>query len=95
MGSGAARLRNLQRQGSEAVNRKDFNFQLTLNDLNRRRKNIDLETMSANNRAFTGLQTPPGSTGLVFDVAGLAISNYSKVGYYTSSDGNIKSRFDS
>lgn len=95
IGSGAARIRNIQNQGSEALKRKDFNFQLTLADLNRRRKNIDLETMSANNRAFTGLQTPPSATGLVTDVAGLGIESFAKVGYYTGKDGQIHSRFDS
>lgn len=95
IGSGAARIQNIQRQGAEAVARKDFNFQVTLADLNNRRRNIDLETLSANNRAFTGLQTPPSATGLVTDIAGLGIESFARVGYYTGKDGKIHSRFDS
>jgi hypothetical protein len=92
-GSFDARIRNVQRQGSEAINRKDINFQVTLRDFQLRRKNVELETLSANNRAFSGLSTPPSATGLVTKIAGLGISKYVDVGYFTDNDGKIKPRF--
>ena len=91
-GTGDARLRNVMRQGAEALARKDLNFQTTLNDFVKRRKNVGLETLDKNNRAFSGLSSPPSATGLVTNLAGLGISTYADVNYYTAPDGTIKSR---
>ena len=94
-GTGDARLRNVMRQGAEALARKDLNFQTTLNDFVKRRKNVGLETLDKNNRAFSGLSSPPSATGLVTNLAGLGISTYADVNYYTAPDGTIKSRTSS
>jgi len=91
-GSGAARIRNIERQGAEALARKDLNFQTTLNDFKVRRKNIGLETLNKNNKAFSGLTALPDATGLVAPIIGLGIEKYTDIGYYKAADGTMKAR---
>jgi len=93
LGSGLARIQNIQRDGYEALARKDLNFKIALGDFRRRRKNTELSTLDKNNKAFSGLTAVPDSTGLVTQAIGLGIDKYAKVGFYTAADGKIKSRF--
>ena len=92
IGSGLARIQNIQRQGLEALARKDLNFQTELNDFKTRRKNTTLETLSRNNQAFSGLTSVPDATGLVAQTIGLGIEKYTDLGYYTGADGKIHAR---
>ena len=92
-GTGQARLMNVERMGLEALARKDLNFQTTLRDFQTRRRNVTLETLDKNNRAFSGLSSLPSKTGLVTQIAGLGIDKYVDVGYYKGTDGKIKSRW--
>lgn len=92
IGSGLARVQNIQRQGLEALARKDLNFQTELNDFKTRRKNTTLETLSRNNQAFSGLTSVPDATGLVAQTIGLGIEKYTDLGYYTGADGKIHAR---
>ena len=92
IGSGLARVQNIQRQGLEALARKDLNFQTELNDFKTRRKNTSLETLSKNNQAFSGLTSVPDATGLVAQTIGLGIEKYTDLGYYTGADGKVKAR---
>ena len=92
IGSGLARIQNIQRQGLEALARKDLNFQTELNDFKTRRKNTTLETLSRNNQAFSGLTSVPDATGLVDQTIGLGIEKYTDLGYYTGADGKIHAR---
>jgi len=92
IGSGLARIQNIQRQGLEALARKDLNFQTELNDFKTRRKNTTLETLSKNNQAFSGLTSVPDATGLVAQTIGLGIEKYTDLGYYTGADGKIHAR---
>ena len=91
-GSVDARLRNIGRQGAEAISRKDTNFKILLTDFAMRRKNVSLDLLSKNNQAFSGLSTAPSATGLVTGAVGLGIDKYLDVGYYKGADGSIKSR---
>tara|TARA_R100000700_G_C3177999_1_gene153475 strand:+ start:4530 stop:5114 length:585 start_codon:yes stop_codon:yes gene_type:complete len=92
IGSGLARIQNIERQGLEALARKDLNFQTELNDFKTRRKNVSLETLSRNNKAFSGLTSIPDATGLVAQTIGLGIEKYTDLGYYTDADGKVKAR---
>ena len=91
-GTGAARLRNIERQGAEAIARKDLNFQTLLNDFKKRRSNIELSTLDKNNRAFSGLTSVPDASGLIAPMVGLGIDKYTDIGYYKAADGTMKAR---
>jgi len=93
IGSGAARMRNISIQGSEALMRKDHNFQLTLNDFRARNRNNSMTLMNNNDKAYSGLSAAPNATGLILSSAGLAIDKYSQVGYTKNSEGKMESRW--
>lgn len=72
-GSYDATINNINRQGYLALARKDFNFKTTLADFDIRHKNIQLETESKNNQAFSGLSTGGSLIGTGLQIASAGI----------------------
>ena len=72
-GSAENILMNIERQGLNALHRKDFNLQIALRNLRLKRENIAQETASKNNKIFASLQGTPSSTGLGLAIAGTAL----------------------
>ena len=72
-GSAENILMNIERQGLNALYRKDFNLQTTLRNLRLKRQNIAQETANKNNQIFASLQGTPSSTGLGLSIAGTAL----------------------
>ena len=66
-------LMNIERQGLNALYRKDFNFHVKLRNLQQQRQNIALETASKNNQVFAQIQGFPSSTGLGLSIGATAL----------------------
>ena len=64
---------NIERQGLNALYRKDFNFHVKLRNLQQQRQNIALETASKNNQVFAQIQGFPSSTGLGLSIGATAL----------------------
>jgi len=64
---------NIQRHGFEALARKDFNFKNTLNNFSIKHSNIDLNTLSANNKAFSNLDSGPSTLGSALEFVGTGL----------------------
>ena len=64
---------NIERHGYEALARKDLNFKTKLNDFVTKHINVDLNTLSANNKAFSNLDSGPSSLGSLLEVAGTGL----------------------
>ena len=69
-----ATLMNISRHGYNALARKDFNYKILKSDFLTRHKNIQLETESKNNQAFSGLSTGGSIAGTGLQIAGSAIN---------------------
>ena len=69
-----ATLINISRHGYNALARKDFNYKILKSDFLTRHKNIQLETESKNNQAFSGLSTGGSIAGTGLQIAGSAIN---------------------
>mgnify|MGYP003678709149 CR=1 FL=1 len=67
---------NIQRQGFNALARKDFNSKNKLNDFMMRHKNVDLTTMSQNNQAFSRISSGGSASGTGLQIAGLALDAF-------------------
>ena len=76
---------NIQRQGFNALARKDFNRQTKLRDFQMRHTNVDLTTISQNNAAFSNISSGGSRTGTGLQIASLAIGAYEGYGGTTSS----------
>ena len=74
--------RNIQRQGLNALARKDLNYKTKLRDFEIRHKNVDLTTLGQNNAAFSNISSGPSAvaTGLQLASSGLSIYDASKKG---------------
>ena len=70
-----ATLNNISRHGANALARKDFNYKILKSDFLTRHKNIDLQTESKNNQAFSGLSTGGSIAGTGLQIAGSAINS--------------------
>ena len=66
---------NIERQGLNALHRKDFNYQTKLKDLHIQRNNIALQTASANNQLLGTLKGLPSLTGLGLSITGTALQS--------------------
>ena len=66
-------LMNIERQGLNALYRKDFNFHTKLRNLQQQRQNIALETASKNNQVFAQIKGFPSSTGLGLSIGATAL----------------------
>ena len=64
---------NIERHGFEALVRKDFNFKNTLNNFSIKHSNIDLNTLSANNKAFSNLDSGPNALGSALEFVGTGL----------------------
>ena len=91
--TGIKRLQVLDFEASQAAHRKNENFETVKNDFIRKRDNITMETLSANNKAFSGLSALPSKTGLVTGIAGDLIDAKLSIGYGIGRDGKIFDRF--
>jgi|TARA_R110000803_G_scaffold84295_1_gene150443 hypothetical protein len=80
-GSFDATIINMNRHGSTALARKDFNFKILATNFNTKHENITLQTQSKNNQAFSGLSTGSSPLGTGLQIAGSAIN--SAVAYET------------
>tara|TARA_R110000803_G_C11903355_1_gene312372 strand:+ start:51 stop:605 length:555 start_codon:yes stop_codon:yes gene_type:complete len=69
-----ATLNNISRHGYNSLARKDFNYKILKSDFLTRHKNIQLETESKNNQAFTGLSTGGSIAGTGLQIASSAIN---------------------
>ena len=67
---------NIERHGFEALARKDFNFKNTLNNFSIKHSNIDLNTLSANNKAFSNLDSGPSTLGSALEFVGTGLQIY-------------------
>ena len=67
---------NIERHGFEALVRKDFNFKNTLNNFSIKHSNIDLNTLSANNKAFSNLDSGPSTLGSALEFVGTGLQIY-------------------
>lgn len=67
--------RNIERQGFNALTRKDLNYKTKLRDFELRHSNVDLTTLSQNNAAFSNISGGPSilGSGLQLASAGLSI----------------------
>ena len=74
-GSAQSVANNIERQGLNALHRKDFNFHTKLNNLKMQRKNIALQTASANNQLLGSLKGFPSQTGLGLSIGGTALQS--------------------
>ena len=74
-GSAESVLNNIERQGLQALHRKDFNYQTKLKSLQTQRNNIALQTASANNQVLGSLKGVPSLTGLGLSIAGTALQS--------------------
>jgi len=74
-GSAISVANNIERQGLNALHRKDFNFHTKLNNLKMQRKNIALQTASANNQLLGSLKGFPSQTGLGLSIGGTALQS--------------------
>ncbi len=74
-GSAESVLNNIERQGLQALHRKDFNYQTKLKSLQMQRNNIALQTASANNQVLGSLKGVPSLTGLGLSIAGTALQS--------------------
>ena len=72
-GSAESVANNIERQGLNALHRKDFNFHTKLNNLKMQRKNLALQTASANNQLLGSLKGFPSQTGLGLSIGGTAL----------------------
>lgn len=81
-GSYAAAYSNITRHAYGALARKDLNFEAALTDFGRRHTNIDLQTISQNNAAFSNLSSGASFLGSALNIAGsgLQIANESRKG---------------
>mgnify|MGYP003659979224 CR=1 FL=1 len=79
---------NIQRQGFNALARKDFNNKNKLRDFQMRHQNVDLTTISQNNAAFSNISSGGSVSGTGLQIAGLALDAFS--GY----KGTTKPGFD-
>ena len=79
-GSYAAAYSNITRHAYGALARKDLNFEAALTDFGRRHTNIDLQTISQNNAAFSNLSSGASFLGSALNIAGsgLQIANESR-----------------
>ena len=68
---------NIQRQGFNALARKDFNNKNKLNDFMMRHRNVNLTTISQNNAAFSGISSGGSVSGTGLQIAGLALDAFS------------------
>ena len=68
---------NIQRQGFNALARKDFNNKTKLRDFQMRHRNIDLTTISQNNAAFSVISSGGSVSGTGLQIAGLALDAFS------------------
>ena len=67
---------NIQRQGFNALARKDFNNKTKLRDFQMRHKNVDLTTISQNNAAFSNISSGGSASGTGLQIAGLALDAF-------------------
>ena len=67
---------NIQRQGFNALARKDFNNKNKLRDFQMRHKNVDLTTISQNNAAFSNISSGGSASGTGLQIAGLALDAF-------------------
>ena len=74
-GSAVSVANNIERQGLNALHRKDFNFHTKLDNLKMQRKNIALQTASANNQLLGSLKGFPSQTGLGLSIGGTALQS--------------------
>ena len=68
---------NIQRQGFNALARKDFNNKTKLRDFQMRHQNVDLTTISQNNAAFSRISSGGSVSGTGLQIAGLALDAFS------------------
>lgn len=72
-GSFAAASANIERYGLEALLSKDINREKRVNDFAQRRSNVELTTISSNNKLFSDLSAGvaiPDKTGLITGIGG-------------------------
>ena len=91
--TGTKRIQVLDAEISEAMRRKNENFDTVKKDFDRKRTNVTLDTLNKNNQAFTGLSTPPSKTGLVANLGKDIIGAGLSIVYGVGQDGKIISRF--
>ena len=72
-GSAEAVVMNIRRQGLYSLQRKDFNYEVRLRNLQIQRNNEALETQSKNNALYNSLQGFPSATGLALSIGGSAL----------------------
>jgi hypothetical protein len=72
-GSAEAVVMNIKRQGLYSLQRKDFNYEVRLRNLQIQRNNEALETKSKNNALYNSLQGFPSATGLALSIGGSAL----------------------
>lgn len=72
-------LKNIERFGLEALQRKDLNREIKNRQFVQRRKNISLDKMSKNNLIESGIASPPSRTGLALDIIGSGIQTFTNI----------------
>ena len=72
-GSFRAAQQNIERYGFNALVRKDRNFKVLIDDFNARHANVDANTISQNNTAFSDLSIGPSFLGSALSIAGTGL----------------------